>query len=502
MAAATDLHAVLRDLDLADMLPTAIAGKRSVAVLPFRLLTPDPSDAYLGAALADSVVVHLGEGGSLLVRPTSAVMRYASGLTDPLLAGRELNVDVIVDGSVQRLDRRLRVHVQARLVHTGELLSSTRHDADTSDLFALQDDVAESLGRALGVDAARGTSGPSKPPTANATSYELFLRASDRLVTFNRWDTRSAIDMLEDATRLDPTFADAWARLGEARVVMQLSFEPDGKWLQDAQRAIRRALALNPHSALAHSAQARVLWTPAIGFKVGPALRSTAAALRLNAGCHPAWVYQGIILYHVCLQDDARAALTSALASHPNDPVALSFLGQTFFEDRDYERAASFTERALAIDHGGLYANLFRPMMPIYRHQHGDADRCIRESRQAVGADSMLAAYDALLHAKEGRSVKARAAIAKALAGRSLVHNHHTFHLVAAAQAVLGEKARSVATLRKAGTSGFPNHAGFRDDPHFAPLRDYPPFLRLMADLKKDVARHRREFAATQQGAN
>ena len=56
--------------------------------------------------------------------------------------------------------------------------------------------------------------------------------------------------------------------------------------------------------------------------------------------------------------------------------------------------------------------------------------------------------------------------------------------------------------LRKAGTSGFPNHPGFRDDPHFESLRDYAPFLRLMADLKRDVSRHRREFAATQHAAD
>jgi TolB-like protein len=175
-------------------MPVAVAGKRSVGVLPFRLLTPDPSDAYLSAALADAVVICLGESGTLLVRPTSAVMRYANALTDPLVAGRELNVDVVIDGSVQRVDRRLRVHVQAREVVSGEVLSSTRHDADTGDLFGLQDIVAESLGRALGSSAPGASAGPSRPPTANARAYELFLRASERLLSFNRWDTRSAIE--------------------------------------------------------------------------------------------------------------------------------------------------------------------------------------------------------------------------------------------------------------------------------------------------------------------
>jgi tetratricopeptide (TPR) repeat protein len=224
-------------------------------------------------------------------------------------------------------------------------------------------------------------------------------------------------------------------------------------------------------------------------------LRATATALRLNAGCQPAWVWQGVVLYHLGMQDEARASLMASLASNPNDPFALGFLGQTFFEDRDYDRAIAFTDRALAIDRGGLYGNLFRPMMPIYRGQSQEAERCIREARSAIGNDPMLIGYEALLHAKEDRAAKARAAIKRALTGKSLVHGHHTQHLVAAAYAVLGDAAPSVAALRKAAHTGFPNYAGFRDDPHFKSLHRYSPFLRFMAELKRESARNRRQFS-------
>jgi tetratricopeptide (TPR) repeat protein len=219
-------------------------------------------------------------------------------------------------------------------------------------------------------------------------------------------------------------------------------------------------------------------------------------ALHLNPGCHPAWAWQGVVLYHLGLQGDARTSLTSALASNPNDPFALCFLGQTFFEERDYERASDFTERALAIDRAGLYANLLRPVIALYRDQHEEAQRCIREARSATGEDSMLLAYEAVIHAKEGRSARSQGALRKALAGDSLVHSHHTFHLAAVAYAVLGNPRRSVELLRKAATSGFPNYTGFRDDPHFRPLHRYAPFLKLMADLKRQVARHDRKFRA------
>jgi len=82
-----------------------LPAKRSVAVLPFKLLTPNPSDEYLSMALADAVINHLSSSGELLVRPAQSVSRYAQRETDPLAAARDLNVHVVVDGSIQKLGR-------------------------------------------------------------------------------------------------------------------------------------------------------------------------------------------------------------------------------------------------------------------------------------------------------------------------------------------------------------------------------------------------------------
>ena len=76
-------------------------------------------------------------------------------------------------------------------------------------------------------------------------SYELYLRGVDRLMRLNRWDTRTSIEMLENAVELDPRFADAWARLGEACVLMAGTFEPGPLWVHRAERAVRKALALD-----------------------------------------------------------------------------------------------------------------------------------------------------------------------------------------------------------------------------------------------------------------
>ena len=84
-----DLTNLQRDLEMGALLPAAVLGKRSVAVLPFKLLTPNPEDEYLGVALADAVINQVGGGGEVLVRPINTVRRYAKQTIDPLLAARE-----------------------------------------------------------------------------------------------------------------------------------------------------------------------------------------------------------------------------------------------------------------------------------------------------------------------------------------------------------------------------------------------------------------------------
>src|SRR5260221_10851765 len=121
------------------VLPIRVTGKRAVAVLPFKLLTPNPEDDYLSVALADVVINKLGANGELLVRPTGVVACYAKQAIDPLTVARELNVQVIVEGGIQKFGQRLRLHAQVWNVADGSTLLSVKHDSGMADLFRVQD---------------------------------------------------------------------------------------------------------------------------------------------------------------------------------------------------------------------------------------------------------------------------------------------------------------------------------------------------------------------------
>ena len=290
-----DLLNLLRELEMGDSAQVAVAGKKAVAVLPFKLLTPTAEDQYLGVALADAVIHALGTSGNLLVRPTSTVERYAKQTVDPLRAARELNVQIVAEGSIQKSGTRLRVHIQAWNVSEGTSLYSAKHDAEIDELFSLQDELSFKLAAALGLNQSNEKNRAATPPTDNPHAYELFLRAADRLARLNRWDTRTAIEMLERAVQLDPGFPDAWARLSEACVLIGTTQEPNPRWLRRASEAIRKALALDRHNAEAHCARGRLLWTPAQKFQNRPALRALRDALHINPGCHAARIWQCLI---------------------------------------------------------------------------------------------------------------------------------------------------------------------------------------------------------------
>lgn len=488
-----DLNNFLRDMDVS-VSPPGVAGKRAVAVLPFKLLTPNPEDEYLGVALADALVNAIGAGGEWLVRPTSAVMRYAQSPADPLAAARELNVQAVVDGSIQKFGSKLRVHVQAWNVADGATLLSLKQDSDMADLFGLQDRISDGLTRALGMRTETTDSVPQRP-TKNTQAYELFLRAVERLSRVNRWDTRTAIEMLQTATRLDPRFAEAWARLAEACVMMAGTFEPGPRWVRLADQACQRALRIDSNNAEAHGARGRLLWTPAKRFQNRTALRALATALRLNPGNHAAQVWQCLIFLHLGLLEEAKTGLQTALATQPDDSFALTFLGQTVQYQRDEGEAAEYFSRALALDPSSLWATLLYPGVELYRGKLGEAETRIRVAGQLFPRDPLVTSFEALLWALRGEHRKADQVVRQTFRGiKSMLHSHHAMHNVATVYALIGKPAPAVAMLEKASATGLPNYPVFRDDPHFQPLHSYAPFQKLLSKLRREWEGYQREF--------
>ena len=260
---AQSLHALCLDRDQ----PRTHAGRRSVAVLPFRFRTAQPDDRFLSLALAEALTNRLAASGELVVRPVASVLRYEGTDVDWTDVARELNVDHVVEGTIQKVGPKLRVQVQAFRVSDASPLHSSRYDGDMGDLFSLQDRIADAVSGAF-LPGAKTDVEPVVPPTENPLAYELYLRAVERIIHVNKYETGSAIEMLSRVVEIDPDFADAWGRLAQACSQMGMHLDPDPRWFDKAEHAIARTLELDPVQCDALCARGQILWSPSRGFQI------------------------------------------------------------------------------------------------------------------------------------------------------------------------------------------------------------------------------------------
>jgi adenylate cyclase len=361
-------------------------------------------------------------------------------------------------------------------------------DREADNVFAIQEEIARSVVETVGpkllpeeqqaepVVAAR---------TENQQAYELYLRAGRCLAHQNRWDTRLAVAMLEDAVQLDADYAGAWARLGDACCAMEFSFDPDGDWIAKAEKAVDRALALDATSAEAEYVRARILWSPRRGFQHADALSAMDRSLALQPGGVDARLWRGIILFHLGLFEEAESGLFEVLASDPNNGMALQSLGQYCAFSGRFDDSTRYYERSLEVEPGNLYSTTFYPVSQIYADDLDGAEQTLEKSRGLLAGEPILDATEALIWARRGETQRTEEAIERGdLSKRSVGHLHHYDHISACALALLGDADRAVARLKHAADTGFPNYPLFRSDSHLRSLHDHRPMQELMVRLK------------------
>ena len=333
-------------------------------------------------------------------------------------------------------------------------------------------------------------------PTESQEAYALYLRAGGRIREFDRWDLRTAVEMLRDATRIDPSFSDAWARLALACSWLEFNFEADGNWGEEAERALARAFELDPNNPSAQCAHGRILWTPRSGWQNREALRALARSLKQQPGSVDALVTQGLILGHVGLLDESYASMTEALSAEPEDAFILYFMAGGARRLGHHAEAREYLDRSRAANPTLFIRQLLSPVGQIYDNDLGGAEEALGQARKLLGEDATLDASEALLWAKLGDVKRADEMIARAEQNTASVgHGHHTEHYLASTLAILGRPVEATAKLRVAVQTGLPNYPLFGSDPHLDSIRDHPEMKSLMSELERDWREFRREFS-------
>lgn len=231
---------------------------RSIAVLPFQPADGTRGDRLLELGLADTLINKLSQISEIVVMPTHAVTPYLDGHADPLAAGRELGVDAVLEGNIQRAGHRIRCTVRLLRVADGNAVWADRYDEESDDVFGLEDRMADRVASALDLRLSpQQRTGLSKRYTNDSQAYGLYLQGHLAWERFDAESLEESVRYFEAALRRDPHYALAWGGLAKAYSVMGIYGPlPPEQAFAKCREAALRALALDPMIPAAHTALA------------------------------------------------------------------------------------------------------------------------------------------------------------------------------------------------------------------------------------------------------
>ncbi len=496
-ANARDLARVLRELQRAlerggaPDVPTAFPARPSVAVMPFRDLQDRPENADLGLGLADATITELTLMRSLVVRPTSAILRYHGSTADPRTAADELAVDAVVEGTFQRSGQQLRVTVQLVSRDGRRPTWGTKIDTSLEDVFKMQDEVSRRIATALDVQLSpaedRRLAEVARPAPAG-DAYTLYMGGKRHLYRGTLADVNAAIERFERARDADPGFAPAWAGLGDAYARMAFEHAPEGNWKSRAHEICERALAIDPTLPEARYLRARLKWNPVEGFDHAYAIQEAAAALADRPSLTEARYLLGLVLFHVGLLEESGRTFAQVLDADPGDCYALIHIGTVRLHQVRLDEAFEIVDGAVR-QAPGPWVMCLLAHVQIRLGRLDDAARTVERLAREAPDYSEVHALAGLVAARRGDRKAAMHGVELTSANpRAFGHFHHAQYDVACIHTLLGETDRALTWLAEAAHNGYPCYPYFKHDPLLESARTHAGFGPLMRELEAECA--------------
>ena len=464
---------------------------RSLAVLPLKSL--DAGENYLGLGIADAVIRRISQTGGLIVRPTSAVRRYLNEDTEGLAAARQLNVDAVLEGTLQRADDRLRVTVNLLRVSDGASLWAQQFDMRMADIFTMQDTTSQQVasGLRLKLDSTQQAR-LTKSSTSNPIAYEYYLKglySFDQRISDPKRQLDLAIESFSKAIDTDPNFALAHAYLAYAYATMAVFVNSTETALAErAKEEINRAEALDSEIAETHLARFQVLFSQYEGYKCEAAAREVLFAQQLNPNIGHGEL--GFLYIHLGLEDLAERELKRALEIDPTSEFIRQLtLGRYEFAGKPDEWLAAYQK---------FYPG--QPPTSTYLMATGrleEAQKAIEQESAKRLNDIQLIPKRSLLLALKGDFSSAEATIPSILSKHPTKDPfyHHATYDFACIYALQGKSAEAVKWLRESVASGFEAFPLFQRDAYLNRIRQAPEFIQFLSEIEERHEKYIREFA-------
>jgi len=231
-------------------IPEPAAPAKSIAVLPFINMSEDAGNEYFSDGISEEILNALAKVKELKVAGRTSSFAFKGRNEDLRLIGETLGVSHILEGSVRKAGNKVRITAQLIKVDDGFHMWSDTYDRELTDIFAIQDEIAGAILKELKATLLGGQNIAST--RADTRAYDLYLLARQRIYTRNRMQLESALELLDQATEIDPDFAPAWAQKGIASLLLSdqdYGTIPFSESQAQGRLALSKALDLDPQLA-------------------------------------------------------------------------------------------------------------------------------------------------------------------------------------------------------------------------------------------------------------
>ncbi|HWQ31250.1 MAG TPA: hypothetical protein VNQ79_00080 [Blastocatellia bacterium] len=452
--------------------------RRIIAVLPFKYLGSNPEDEYPGGGMTDALVTLLSHIRQLTVRPVNAVLKYQDWSVDAQTAGKELQVDAVLSGSVQKVNGRLRLRVQlVRADQSYPLQAGEFEEADT-DLLALQDSIIAQVTQWL---ALRLSSAEQqivrKRYTENAQAYQAWLQGQYHYSQKTVEGSWKALACYQQALTHDPRYAPAYAQIALAwQTLMERLAVSREEGVRNAREAARRALELDETLSDVHAILAFFAYVE--DWDLTTAEHGFRRALELDPNQPTTLQLYGVYLLARGRADEGVEMTRRAVRIDPLTLILRSQLSRALYLAHRYDETITEAQAALLTNPEHISSTLFLGQAYAQKGRFAEALEALRRAQTLPGANVEVVA------ALAGQADEARLLLAELEQKSAEVSV--SYH-IATVHAGLGERAETFTWLEKSyGRREAMLINRIKTDPKLDPLRHDPEFAGLLRRIGLD----------------
>ena len=445
---------------------------RSIAVLPFENLSRDLEQDYFADGMTEALISRLSQISALHVISRTSVMRYRAVRKPVPEIGKELKVEGIVEGAVQRSGDRVRITAKLIQASTDRNLWAGTYERDLRDVLQLQSEVASAIAEEIRVRVTpEERTRLTRAWAVNPGAYTHYLKGRHFL---GLWDSEKAAKEFREALDLDRDHALSWAGLAQA----ELFGFPPRETMPRGKEAALRALKLEPDLPDGHAmlGLARTFWD----WDWAGAEESFTRALVLDARSAETRHLYSHLLAATGRIKEAIAQSRQALALDPLSDNVSHYLGRLHYFNRDFQSAAEQLHRAVELDPRNYWAHLFLALVYESEGRYAEAVKHRARSTLLGGASPEIVAKYQADYAREGYEPVRRRILEWESARTSLPLGSSSLAL---GWARLGERDKALAWLEKAFESHTRDLIYLKVEPSYDSLRGDPRFVAMLRRL-------------------